>query len=283
MEPQKKRQVEYHKREFYSSGIPREPDNSNPLIAWLNSYRLCSMLKILDSSLSGKTVLSVCGGDGEEGHFFSLRGADVTVIDLCSPALEAAHRRNSRLRCLCMDAESLAFADNSFDWVVVREGLHHLARPVKALYEMERVSRVGFAIMEGQGSRIVRILVKLGFGDDRDPAGGYVYRFSRREIEKIFSSVQTVDRWRIQTAWIPFGSDMLKYHNYIRLLYPVLNHPLVLRILTSRPGKRVLKILFLGLNLLIGRWGNSFIIVAWKKPAGSDARGLCDSDGKDAS
>ena len=85
MEPQKKRQVEFHKKELYSSGTPREADNSNPLIAWLNNYRLRKMMEMLGISLSGKSVLSVCGGDGEEGIFLSQQGAEVTVTDLCYP------------------------------------------------------------------------------------------------------------------------------------------------------------------------------------------------------
>jgi ubiquinone/menaquinone biosynthesis C-methylase UbiE len=266
MDPQKKRQIEYSEREIYSAGMPREADNSNPLIAWLNNFRLRKTIEIIGTPLSGKTILSVCGGDGEEGHYLSRQGASVTVTDLCGSALAAACRRNPELRCLRMDAETLGFADGCFDWVIVREGLHHLARPIKALYETERVSREGFAIMEGQDSLMVRLLVTLGFGKNWDPAGGFVYRFTRREIHKIFTSMQTLTGWRLYTTWLPFGSNALKYFRFIRFIYPVINYPFILRILTSRYGKRTLKMLFNGLNILIGRWGNCLIAVAWKRP-----------------
>ena len=122
-------------------------------------------------------------------------------------------------------------------------------------------------MMEGQDSLAVRLLVALGIGDDRDPAGGYVYRFSRREIHKIFSCVQTLAGWQVHTAWMPFGSDLLRHFPaFKRFMYPFIHHPLVLRVLTSRPGKFILKGLFETLNLLIGRWGNCLIAVAWKKP-----------------
>ncbi len=267
MESQKMRQLEYHKNVAYSGLAPREPDSSNPLVAWLNTYRLRKTLEMIDSPLSGKTVLSVCGGDGQEADYLSHRGADVTVTDLCEAALKSARIRNAALRCCCMDAESLAFPDGAFDWVIVREGLHHLARPVKGLYELERVSREGFAIMEGQDSFTVRLLVTLGLGDDRDPAGGYVYRFGRRETAKIFSCVQTIDKWKIHTAWLPYGSDILTYFPaFKRFVYPLINHPFALRILTSKPGKRTLIFLFNVFNALIGRWGNCLIVVAWKRP-----------------
>ena len=266
MEPQKDCQIRYHEREHYSTGFPRRADNSNPLVAWLNSYRIRTMLEIIGSPIAGKTILSICGGDGEEADFLQRLGAKVTMTDLSAKAVEAAHIRNSALPCLRMDAESLAFPDRSFDWAIVREGLHHLARPVRGLYELERVSREGFAFMEGQDSGFVRMLVKLGLGDNRDPGGGYVYRFSRREIRKIFSSIQTVAEWRIQTSWMPYGSDVLKNLPFFRrFVYPIINHPLLLRPLISRFGRTMLKGFYRLLNIMTGRWGNCLIVVAWKR------------------
>ncbi len=266
MESQKERQLEYHEKVIFSELVPREPDNSNPLVAWLNSYRLRKTLEMIGASLAGKTVLSVCGGDGQEADYFSRQGAEVTVVDLCEAALKSARIRNATLRCYCMDAESLAFPDGAFDWAIVREGLHHLARPVKGLYELERVSRKGFAIMEGQDSFMVRLLVALGLGDRKDPAGGHIYRFSRREIEKVLSAVQTLERWKIHTAWLPYGSDILTYFPAFKsFAYPVINHPFVSRILTSAAGKRTLIFLHNIFNALIGRWGNCLIVVAWKR------------------
>ncbi len=268
MEDQKRRQVEYHEREHYKSGTFRQADNSNPLIAWLNYYRIRKMINMIGTPISGKTVLCVCGGDGEEADFLEKLGADVTTTDLSALATHAARLRNPKLRCLEMDAESLGFADRSFDWVIVRDGLHHLARPIKSLYELERVSRDGFAILEGQDSLVVRILVQLGFGEEKDPAGGYVYRFSRRELYKIFITTQTLARWSVHTAWLPFGSDVLKYFPAVKsVVYPLINRPSMLRLLGSNSGKRTLKAIFGGINLLAGRCGNSLIAVAWKKPA----------------
>lgn len=267
MEDQKRRQVEYHEREHYCAWQPREVDNSNPLIAWLNSYRLRRMVEMMGVPLAGKTVLSVCGGDGEEADFMQRLGAVVTMIDLSAVGVEAARVRNPRLRCLRMDAESLAFPDDSFDWAVVRDGLHHLARPVKGLYELERVSREGFAILEGQDSWLVRLLVRMGLGDDWDPAGGYVYRFSRRELTKILSSVQTVSQWQVFTTWLPPGSNARRYFS-IAMRRPdrAGNQPYLCRALTGKPGRYLMKVFFQGVHFLGGRWGNSLILVARKKP-----------------
>jgi ubiquinone/menaquinone biosynthesis C-methylase UbiE len=266
MEDQKQQQVEYHEREHYSSVTPREADNSNPLVAWLNTYRLRKALDIIAVPLSGKTVLCSCGGDGDEANLLEREGAMVTVADLSNLGLKAARVRNPALRCARMDAESLGFAASSFDWVFVRDGLHHLARPIQGLYELERASREGFVILEGQDSLVVRTLVMLGLGDNRDPAGGYIYRFSRREMHKIFSSIGTLARWHIYTAWLPFGSDVLRHFSSVMsFVYPLVNRPAVLGILNSRIGRCTLKGLFAGFNFLFGRWGNSLIAVVWKK------------------
>ncbi len=266
MENQKTRQVLYHEREHFRPSEPRHADNCNPLIAWLNGYRLRTMLEMIGKPLAGKSVLTVCGGDGEEADSLERIGATVTMTDLSLAGVEAARTRNPRLLCFRMDSERLAFPDRSFDWVIAREGLHHLARPTLGLYEMERVAREGFAFMEGQDSLAVRFLTAIGVGDSWDPAGGYVYRFSRREIRKIFASVQTVAEYRIHTAWLPYGNDVLRlFPAFRRSVYPVINWPPVLRVLASRPGRRILKSLFACLSFLIGRPGNCLIVVAWKK------------------
>ena len=257
MEDQKRRQVEYHEREHFCAREPRRADNCNPLVAWLNGYRLRKMVEMIGVPLAGKSVLCVCGGDGEEADLLQRLGAVVTTTDLSAAGVEAARVRNPALRCLRMDAESLAFADGSFDWAMVRDGLHHLARPVKGLYELERISREGFAILEGQDSWLVRMLVKLRLGENWDPAGGYVYRFGRRELYKILSSVQTVSRWQIFTAWLPPGSDAVKHFSVaMRFVNPAVNQPFIYRLLTSKPGRYMLKAVFHGVQRAAGRWGS---------------------------
>jgi SAM-dependent methyltransferase len=265
MEPQKALQIEYHEREHYCAVTPRRPDNSHPVVAFLNTYRLTKLLELIGEPLEGATILCTCGGDGDEADFLQRRGAAVTTTDLSVAALEAAQLRNPALRVLRMDAESLAFADRSFDWAIVREGLHHLPRPVKGLYELERVSRKGFAILEAQDSIAVRALGMLGMAHTRDPAGGYVYRFGRRELDKIFASLGTVSEYRIHAAWLPYGNDVLKlFPAFRRLAYPLMNQHAARRLLSARAARRALKGVYALLNRIIGRWGNCLIVVARK-------------------
>src|SRR5580765_8503191 len=100
MEDQKRRQIDYHEREHYRAGQPRQADNSNPLISELNAYRLQKLVEMIGSDLSGKTVLSVCGGDGDEADFLQRQGALVTMTELSEVGLSAARLRNPAVRCL---------------------------------------------------------------------------------------------------------------------------------------------------------------------------------------
>jgi hypothetical protein len=59
---------------------------------------------------------------------------------------------------------------------------------------------------------------------------------------------------------------VLKYFSIARLfVYPLINNRVLLKLLGSRIGRRTLKAVFQGINLLVGRWGNSLIAIAWKK------------------
>jgi hypothetical protein len=108
--------------------------------------------------------------------------------------------------------------------------------------------------------------VKLRLGENWDPAGGYVYRFTRREVYKTFSSIQTISRWRIFTTWLPPGSDAVRQApGAMRFVAPSAGHGITSRVVTSALGRHVLTWVFRAVHVLIGRWGNSLIIVAWKK------------------
>lgn len=49
---------------------------------------------------------------------------------------------------LCINAEKIDLPDNSFDFVVCKEALHHMPRPYMAIYEMIRVAKKGVCFIE---------------------------------------------------------------------------------------------------------------------------------------
>lgn len=95
----------------------------------------------------GKKVLEIGCGNGADGVMFALAGADYTGVDLTNAAIEAtrAHFEFSGVKGTFQieNAESLSFADESFDFIYSHGVLHHTANPDNAFEEVYRVLRVG--------------------------------------------------------------------------------------------------------------------------------------------
>jgi ubiquinone/menaquinone biosynthesis C-methylase UbiE len=72
----------------------------------------------------------------------------VTVTDFSQHALEICRERDPRLETRLEDAEHHDLPDESFDIVLVQDGLHELRRPTIGLTEMLRLSRVITIVIE---------------------------------------------------------------------------------------------------------------------------------------
>jgi ubiquinone/menaquinone biosynthesis C-methylase UbiE len=91
----------------------------------------------------GSKVLEIGCGNGADGVMFALAGADYTGVDLTTSAIEATRTHFETLglrgRFQIENAESLSFADDSFDFVYSHGVLHHTPNPSKAFSEIHRV------------------------------------------------------------------------------------------------------------------------------------------------
>lgn len=104
---------------------------------------------MIGEPLEDMSVLVVCGGVGGEASFFANQGfTNVTNTDFSTNAVEMCKRRDPRLKNMEVNAEAIPLADESYDLVVVQDGLHHLPRPVLGLNEMIRVARRAIAVLE---------------------------------------------------------------------------------------------------------------------------------------
>jgi ubiquinone/menaquinone biosynthesis C-methylase UbiE len=119
---------------------PNHEDESSPWYELVREYL---------GVTAGLRVLEVaCGRGGFVGEL-ARSGAHVTGCDFSSAALRAASTKLRARECqiaaslIQADAQSLPFADNSFDLVVSCETIEHLPDVMSAIRGMHRVTRPG--------------------------------------------------------------------------------------------------------------------------------------------
>ena len=99
------------------------------------------------ASAGGLRVLEIGCGLGTDGAQFARAGADYTGVDLTEAAVDLARRRFELFdlagKFQVADAESLDFADESFDLVYSHGVLHHTPDARRAVGEIHRVLRPG--------------------------------------------------------------------------------------------------------------------------------------------
>jgi SAM-dependent methyltransferase len=90
---------------------------------------------------AGTRVLDVCCGTGIVIAAAAARGAQALGVDFSPAMLHEASRAHPQLQFDEGDAEALPYADRSFDAVVSNFGVHHVARPHKAVADAFRLLR----------------------------------------------------------------------------------------------------------------------------------------------
>jgi 2-polyprenyl-3-methyl-5-hydroxy-6-metoxy-1,4-benzoquinol methylase len=97
--------------------------------------------------LSGKRVLDYGCGCGELGVYLTSLGAEVYGFDLSAEGVKIARQTAARYHLRAsfepMDAESLGYHDNTFDFVVGFGVLHHVIKYRNASTELHRVLTPG--------------------------------------------------------------------------------------------------------------------------------------------
>ena len=196
-------------------------------------------------------TLSICGGSGMDAEFLARAGANVVCADIslgaAKRAAERAHRHGVRIVPVVADAERLPFADRSFDFVYVHDGLHHLERPYAGLSEMVRVTRQAVSITEPADAGLTRLAVRAGVAEEVEDAGNRVARLGLADI----------------TAWLEGGGLTVLHAERYAMFYRhhpgwpsrLLSQPLVLPL-----AKKAMR----GGNSLLGRIGNKLAVVAMR-------------------
>jgi ubiquinone/menaquinone biosynthesis C-methylase UbiE len=152
---------------------------------WRHTRLMAPALKVLQ----GMTKLSwLTLGDGAGMDAWRLLQAgfeNVLATDLDDTVLRQTFNRGLITQFGVENAEALSLADNSVDFILCKEALHHMSRPYAAIYEMLRVARYGFVIVEPQDPWVDWPCRTDGTLPHYESVGNFVYQFSRRDIEKI--------------------------------------------------------------------------------------------------
>ena len=142
------------------------------------------------------------GRYGSEAAWLKKKGIYCHASDMCINLLKESHSMGIIDSYSKENAEESSFDSASFDYVLIKETLHHLPRPWLALYEAFRVCRKGVIIIEPNDSfsnknlfsglilalknLLKRKQKKDVFKDDYnfEEVGNFIYTFNLRELEK---------------------------------------------------------------------------------------------------
>jgi SAM-dependent methyltransferase len=109
-------------------------------------------------------------------------------------AIATGIRRDPRLKGVAADAENTEFKSESFDLVIVQDGLHHLASPVRGFTEMLRIARVGVIFVEPHDALVGKIIGTKW--EQNGDAINYVFRWTHKLVEQVASSYLGRERFR---------------------------------------------------------------------------------------
>jgi len=105
---------------------------------YLNSFEQGKLIPLL-GDVTGKSVLDIGAGTGRLSVLLANRGAKVTALDISPEMLQLIKKKNKHVETVVGDAESLSFADNTFDIVSAAFLVVHLKDPTKFFDEVYRV------------------------------------------------------------------------------------------------------------------------------------------------
>jgi ubiquinone/menaquinone biosynthesis C-methylase UbiE len=152
---------------------------------WRHTRLMAPVLEVL-ANLKQHSWLTI--GDGAGMDAWRLLDAGFTSVlatDLNDAVLKQTLASGRIMAYQVENAEALSFADNSFDFILCKEALHHMSRPYLALYDFFRVARYGVVIIEPQDQWIDWPCRIDPAAPNYEAVGNYVYSLSTRELEKV--------------------------------------------------------------------------------------------------
>ena len=145
------------------------------------------------------TVLALCANDREAVVFekYSFDKILLTGINEPNDTIRAIANTDPRVSYQKQNSENISIPSRSYDLVMCKEGLHHLARPVLGLYEMLRIAKTAVIIIEPYDTILNRLLLEIlnlssvyetNVSGNLNQRDNFVFRWSRRQLEFILNS-----------------------------------------------------------------------------------------------
>ncbi len=230
-----------------------------------NDFMHKKLAKYISSGFLKKEdrILVVCGGVFDQEIMEAIGFSNYLITSLHPE--ENCSIKNYKKE----NVEHLSFGDNSFDNVIVHAGLHHCYSPHRAVCEMYRVARKNVVIFESQDSFLMRLICRLGLAldyeikaDRRDRVNGgvenlpipnYVYRWSRRDVEKLVRSLD------------PVREPDLIFSTELAFITCNMKRDALAKVMNNSIATSFIKATFFILNLFIGRQGNRFAVLIRKE------------------
>ena len=239
----------------YSAGSRAHVLSKDVSTQYIVSWRINESINRLMTASKGlidfnASILILCSGEGMEGSILCDRGfSDVTISDLTDNGVKAALERDNRLKGFPLDAQNTGLKNESYDVVVVQDGLHHLSSPVQGFTEMLRVAKKGVIFLEPHDSLVGRMI-----GTKWEKNGesiNYVFRWDKKLVEQIISSY-------------------LGPNEFVNLSFSFCHHNPVYGKIANRFGKSLglplIKFIKATLDMCIGNFGNQFSGLVLKRP-----------------
>jgi SAM-dependent methyltransferase len=140
----RKKADEIHGEVVYNTKkTPMEVHLERNIFVDRNSQRFLDEAKV---DFSNKQLL-IIGCSMSELEFFSSKSSRITCLDIVPNLTMACHQatkaRAISAEWICGDGECLPFEDEGFDFVIVRQALHHMLKYYTAISEFFRVCKVG--------------------------------------------------------------------------------------------------------------------------------------------
>jgi len=149
------------------------------------------------AKISGGKILEVGTGRGHMAVALAKNGLKVVSIDLDRKAQKIAKLNLKSLKLdksvslKHMDAEKLKYKDNSFDFVISVNFIHHANNPAKCIKEMVRVAREKLVIAD-LNRRGERIMEKVHALDGHSHAASKMsFKLAKTLLKKLGMSVKT--------------------------------------------------------------------------------------------